>query len=154
MKFWILCFGLFLSNFLFAQTETNPVKKIIIGNDGKKAVLANGDTVVYKGDIPKQEEGILDRKLNYNSGQYLIKSSNFFMASYLTALAGGGLALAGSLTQKNELTYVGAALGGVSLFTALGGILNLKYAGIQLKKEKAVANIYIAPTGFSAKLTF
>jgi hypothetical protein len=148
MKLWILFFGLFLSNFAFAQTDSNPVKKILIGNDGNKAVLANGDTVAYNGAMPEIVNTTKPRR------NHLVTSGNLFLGSLALVAVGGGLATVGIIKNIKALQIAGGAVAGASIITTVGGIVNIKLAGIELEKSKGTANLYLQPTGFSAKVTF
>lgn len=146
MKLLILCFGLFLSNFLFAQTESNPVKKIIIGNDGNKAVLASGDTVAYKGTTAfTNSDGLFSGKTDKAPGAA-------FIASGLFTVAGSGLLIAFFKTGEEALFYSGCAAYGLAGVSAIAGGIQLK-SYLNRKNEK-VAAIYLQPTGFSAQVNF
>ncbi len=116
--------------------------------------------------IKQSYEKHLNKNLSLSSGDYLQKSSNHFMASLCFSMASVCVFYGGSCIDKKDsrnIVYgIGAAIGIVSIYQGIRGVVYLNRAGKKLNleqkdresKEKNV--VYIEPVndGIGLKFTF
>ena len=114
------------------------VTRISTGNKSLTVDVKGNFTSILKKDSVTNENLLTEfKKLQLKtqeSGWHLKTAGGLGIASGLLIIGGGAMALAGALTGKPVISYIGSGIGGLGLVLTIPAFINIHKAGTVLSK--------------------